>query len=154
MLRRRSPPMITWPTPSTVSRRFFTTCRAYWLSCCVVRSPCSASHITAAAPTSTLSTTGGSASSGSWRSTWLTLACTSENATSMSFDRLKVIATVETLGLERDWMTSMPGTLLTAVSMMFVTLASMTSGLAPGSTVVIEITGNSTRGKRSTPMRW
>jgi len=34
----------------------------------------------------------------------LTFACTSENATSMSFDRLKVSITVETPGLERDWM--------------------------------------------------
>ena len=130
------------------------TCRAYWFSCCVVRSPCSASHMTGDAPTSTLSTTGGSASSGNWRSTWLTLACVSENATSMSFDRLKVSTTEETPGEERDWMKSMPGTLLTAVSTMFVMLESTTSGLAPGSTVVIEITGNSMRGNRSTPMRW
>ncbi len=47
----------------------------------------------------------------------------------------------------------MPGTLLTAVSMMLVMLESTMSGLAPGSTVVIEMTGNSTRGKRSTPIR-
>ena len=136
-----------------VSSRFLITCRAYWFSCCVVRSPCSESHITADAPTSTLSTTGGSASSGSCRSTWLTFACTSENATSMSFDSSKVSTTVETLGEERDWMLSMPGTLLTAVSMMLVTLASITSGFAPGSTVVTEMTGNSMRGKRSTPIR-
>ena len=72
----------------------------------------------------------------------------------MSFDRLKVSTTEETPGEERDWMKSMPGTLLTAVSTMFVMLESTTSGLAPGSTVVIEITGNSMRGNRSTPMRW
>ena len=34
-----------------------------------------------------------------------------------------------------------------------VTLASITSGFAPGSTVVTEMTGNSMRGKRSTPIR-
>ncbi len=104
MLRRRSPPISTWPTPCTVSSRFLITWRAYWLSCCVVRSPCSASQITAEAPTSTLRTTGGSASSGSWRSTWFTFACTSVNATSMSFESSNVSTTFDTPGLERDWM--------------------------------------------------
>ena len=71
----------------------------------------------------------------------------------MSFDSSKVSTTFETLGDERDWMLSMPGTLLTAVSMMLVTLASITSGFAPGRTVVTEMTGNSMRGNRSTPIR-
>ena len=71
----------------------------------------------------------------------------------MSFARSKVSTTFDTPGEERDWMKSMPGTLFTAVSMMLVTLASTTSGFAPGSTVVTEMTGNSMRGKRSTPMR-
>jgi len=47
----------------------------------------------------------------------------------------------------------MPGTLLTAVSMTLVMLASTMSGLAPSSVVVIETTGKSIYGNRSTPMR-
>jgi hypothetical protein len=92
---------------------------------------------------STLATTGGSTSLGRRRSTWLTLACTSLKATSTFFSRPKVMLTTETPGDEVDWMCSMPGTLLTAVSMRLVMLASTMSGLAPFSAVVIETTGNS-----------
>ena len=53
---------------------------------------------------------------------------------------------LETPGDEVDWMCSMPGTLLTDVSMMLVTLASTMSGLAPFWVVVIEMTGNSMYG--------
>ena len=60
----------------------------------------------------------------------------------------------DTPGEEEDWMCSMPGTLLTDVSITLVTLASTMSGLAPFSVVAIETTGNSIWGKRSMPMRW
>ncbi len=49
----------------------------------------------------------------------------------------------ETPGEEVDWMCSMPGTLLTELSMTLVTLESTMSGLAPFSVVVMEMTGNS-----------
>jgi hypothetical protein len=51
--------------------------------------------------------------------------------------------TIDTPGEELDWTCSMPGTPLTAVSMMLVMLESTISGLAPLSVVVIETTGNS-----------
>jgi hypothetical protein len=92
---------------------------------------------------STLATTGGSASLGRRRSTWLTLAWTSLKATSIFFSRLKVMAITETPGEDVDWMCSMPGVELTELSMMLVTEASTMSGLAPFSVVVIETTGNS-----------
>jgi len=50
-------------------------------------------------------------------------------------------------------MCSIPGTLLTEVSMRLAMLESMISGLAPGSTVRMDIIGKSISGKRSTPMR-
>ena len=52
-----------------------------------------------------------------------------------------------------DWICSIPGTLLTEVSMRFAMLESMISGLAPGRMVRIEIIGKSMAGKRSTPIR-
>ena len=146
MVRSRRPPRRTSPTPSMVSRRFLRTLRAYWLSCCWVRSPCSASHITGWALVSTLATTGGSTSLGSRRSTWLTLDWTSLKATSTFFSRAKVMLTVDTPGDEVDCTCSMPGTLFTADSMTLVMLESTMSGLAPFSVVVIEITGNSMNG--------
>ena len=88
----------TSPTPSIVSRRFLTTFWAYWFSCCSVRSPLSVSHITGVPPISTLATTGGSASSGSCGRIWLTLACTSLKATSMSLSSWNVTRTIETAG--------------------------------------------------------
>ena len=60
---------------------------------------------------------------------------------------------LDTPGEDVDWMCSMPGTLLTDVSMMLVMLESTTSGLAPFRVVVTEMTGNSMYGKRSMPMR-
>ena len=86
---------------------------AYWLSCCWVRSPEIAIQMIGAVLVSTLATTGGSASFGSRRSTWFTLACTSLKATSMRLSRLKVMLICDTPGEEVDWMCSMPGTLLT-----------------------------------------
>ena len=52
-----------------------------------------------------------------------------------------------------DRTSSMPGILLTAPSMMFVTLESTTSGLAPGKTVVTEINEKSISGERSIEIR-
>ena len=49
--------------------------------------------------------------------------------------------TVERPGCEVDSMLSMPGTLFTAASMICVTLLSITSGVAPVSTVAIDTTG-------------
>src|SRR5512135_371159 len=92
---------------------------------------------------STLATTGGSASLGNWRSTWLTLAWTSLKATSIFLSRLKVMFTVDTPGDDEDWICSMPGVLLTAVSMILVMLASTMSGLAPLRVVLTDTMGNS-----------
>jgi hypothetical protein len=119
------------------------TLMAYRLSCCCVRSPCSAVCRMACVLVSTLATTGGSASRGRRRTTWFTLACTSWNATSMRFSRPKVITTCEFPGDEVDWMCSMPGTLFTAVSIRLVIDASMMSGFAPRYAVLIEMIGNS-----------
>ena len=126
-----------------VSSFFLTTLSAYWLSCCWVRSPCSAIQNIGAALVSTLATMGGSTSLGSRRSTWLTLDCTSLKAMSTFFSRPKVMLITETPGEEVDWMCSMPGTLFTELSSRLVTLASTMSGLAPLSAVVTETTGNS-----------
>jgi hypothetical protein len=65
-----------------------------------------------------------------------------------------VIDTFDTPGEEVDWMCSIPGTLLTAVSIRLVIEASITSGLAPRCVVLIEITGNSMYGSLSTPILW
>ena len=61
----------------------------------------------------------------------------------MRFSRPKVITTTELPGEEVDAMCSIPGTLLTAVSIRLVIEASMMSGFAPLYCVLIEITGNS-----------
>ena len=92
---------------------------------------------------STFATMGGSVSFGRRRSTWLILAWTSLNATSIFFSSAKVIAMVEMPGEEVDWMCSMPGTLLTDDSMTLVMLESTMSGFAPFRAVVIETMGNS-----------
>ncbi len=67
MVRSRRPPRRTSPTPSMVSSFFFTTLRAYWFSCCCVRSPCKAIQKIGEALVSTLATMGGSVSLGSRR---------------------------------------------------------------------------------------
>jgi len=94
----------------------------------------------------TLATTGISASSGSRRRTWFTLACTSLKATSTSLSRSKVTLMTDTPGLEKDCTCWMPGMPLISLSSTEVTLVSTISGLAPGSAVVTETMGNSTRG--------
>ena len=61
--------------------------------------------------------------------------------------------TLETPGADLDRTASIPGILLTAPSMIFVTLESITSGLAPGKTVVTEISEKSISGERSIEIR-
>jgi hypothetical protein len=153
MVRSRSPPNLTSPTPSMVSRRFLTTLRAYSLSCCRVRSPVRASHMTGIEPNSTLATTGGSASFGRRGRTWLIFACTSLKPMSTSLPSPNRTNTTETPGADVLRMCSMPGTLLTVVSIRLEMLESMISGLAPGRIVRTEIIGKSISGKRSTPIR-
>ena len=74
IVRSRRPPTRTSPTPSIVSSFFLMTLIAYWLSCCCVRSPEIAIQKMGEVLVSTFATTGGSASFGSRRSTWLTFA--------------------------------------------------------------------------------
>ena len=153
MTRSRWPPKRTSPTPLMVSNFFLITLAAYKLSCCMVRSPVRAIHIIGRASASTFLMIGGSVSVGNLRCTWLILACTSLKATSIFLSRLKTTLTLEAPGEELDWMWSIPGVVLTADSMTLVTLVSMTSELAPRKVVVMLMTGKSTDGMRSTPMR-
>jgi len=59
--------------------------------------------------------------------------------------------TTETFSDENDVSSLMPLIVLTASSILSVSSVSISSGAAPGSTVVTMTNGNSTLGKRSTP---
>ena len=59
--------------------------------------------------------------------------------------------TTETFSDENEVSSSMPLMVLTASSILSVISVSISSGAAPGSTVVTMTNGNSTFGKRSTP---
>ena len=78
---------------------------------------------------------------------------TSLKAISRSFSKRNCIKTLDTPGADLDRTSSIPGMLFTAPSMIFVTLESTTSGLAPGKTVVTEISEKSISGERSIEIR-
>ena len=61
--------------------------------------------------------------------------------------------TLDTPGADLDRTSSIPGMLLTAPSIRLVTLESTTSGLAPGKTVVTEMSEKSISGERSIDIR-
>ncbi len=81
----------------------------------------------------------------------LTLSRTSWAATSGFFSRVNWICTSDTFSEEVEINWSMPLMVLTASSILSVTSVSISSGAAPGRTVVMTTKGNSTFGKRSTP---
>jgi len=93
------------------------TCRAYWFSCCVVRSPCSASHITATRHLH-LEHHGRVGVVGQLPQHLVDLGLRLREGDVDVLGQVERQHTEETPGDDRDWMKSIPGTLLTAVSTM------------------------------------
>ena len=94
---------------------------------------------------------GGSVPSGRSARIVLTLSRTSCVPTSPFFESRNCTVTIETPSWVVDRSSSMPETVLMMSSIGLVTEVSISSTLAPGSTVVTVQTGKSTLGNRSTP---
>ena len=145
------PARLTAPTPSIVSSRSLIRLRAISVTSRKSRRPLTAMVITGIEAVSNLLTTGVSVASGRLaRMVWI-LSRTSCVPTSPFFARLNWTVTVEIPSLVVDRSSSIPLTVLTMSSIGFVTDASISSTLAPESTVVTVQTGKSTFGNWSTP---
>src|SRR4051812_30048897 len=107
--------------------------------------------ITGIDPVSNLSMIGGSVPSGRSERIVLTLSRTSCVPTSPFFESRNCTVTIDTPSWVIERSSSMPETVLMMSSTGLVTVVSISSTLAPGSTVVTVQTGKSTSGKRSTP---
>ncbi len=107
---------------------------------------------TGAAPMSNFCTTGVWISRGSLESVDCTLSRTSCAATSTFRSRSKRMTICETLSTLTERSVSRPERVLSASSSGLVTLRSIDSGSAPGSTVTTVTMGNSTSGIWSTPI--
>src|SRR5687768_9309365 len=149
--RGRAPMTSTCPTPDTVSRRRRRSLSTYSEMSRCEPGPETAMVTTGMAPGSKFCTIGGSASVGRSPRMVEILSRTSCVATSRSFSRLNEIMTTDTFSEENDVSSLMPLIVLTASSILSVSSVSISSGAAPGSTVVTMTNGNSTFGKRSTP---
>ncbi len=104
-------------------------------------------------PMSNFSTIGSSMSSGRKRRASATFARTSCAATSMSLSSSNSTVTIENPSMLAEVSWRIPPIVLICSSIGSVTSWSMTSGLAPTSTVWTVTIGNSTSGKASTPIR-
>ena len=142
---------MTAPTPLTVSSRSLICFRAISVTSRKSRRPETAIVITGIEPVSNLSMIGDSVPSGRSARIVLTLSRTSCVPTSPFFDSRNCTVTIETPSIVVDRSSSMPETVLMMSSIGLVTVVSISSTLAPGSTVVTVQTGKSTFGNRSTP---
>ena len=149
--RTRPPTRLIAPTPLTVSSRSLICLRASSVTSRKSRRPETAIVMTGIEPVSNLSTIGGSVPSGRSARIVLTLSRTSCIPTSPFFESRNWTVTIETPSVVVDRSSSMPETVLMMSSIGLVTVVSISSTLAPGSTVVTVQTGKSTSGNRSTP---
>src|SRR5271165_6245571 len=151
MARTRPPTRLIAPTPGTVSSRSLICLRAISVTSRKSRLPETAMVITGIDPVSNLSTIGARVPSGKSDRIELTLSRTSWVPTSPFFDSRNWTVTIDTPSWVIDRSSSMPETVLMMSSTGLLTVVSISSTLAPGSTVVTVHTGKSTLGKRSTP---
>ena len=145
--KRRSPAMMTSDTPGSLARRSWICVSASVdSSSCEVCSPESASHRIGLASASRLATTGSSTSSGSLLRARATRSRTSFAASSTLRSRSNSTVICDTCSRlsEVRWRT--PSMAISWSSSGCVTEVSITSGAAPGSTVVTATTGGSTSG--------
>jgi|GEM_PF-7017929 len=151
--RSRPPTSSMEPTPEIRCNCSLTVLSAKCVNARIGMSPAIITDMIACASGSTFCTIDCSASCGMLARASETLSRTSCALTSTFSLRSYWMTTWERPSALVEDSVSMPEIVLTCSSIGSVTSLSMPSGEAPSSTVVIDTTGNSTFGKRSTPTR-
>ena len=149
--RFRSPLYPTEPTSLTVSRSCFTRFSVISVISLGARGPYTANPKIGCASGSIFVICSGRVSRGNWLTICASLSRTSWVAASMSRSRVKVIVTREFPWSDDARSSSMPLIVLTASSMRFVIVVSISSALAPGRFAWTDTIGASVFGIRSRP---